>query len=89
MKLYVVETTEKGQLCGIAARNITVYKDLQKAQSWAVALVVNNSTKVRYRVDIAFDKFLDQTMKAYDKTEGNAETANALAYITKIKIEKS
>jgi len=87
MKLYAVETTDRMQLCGINARNITLYKDLLEAKSYAVALAINNRTgSLHYREDIAFDKFLDCTMAVYDKTEGDAGVADALAYITKISI---
>ena len=83
MKLYAVETTDRMQLCRINARNITIYKDLLEAKSYAVALAINNKTG-SLQEDITFDEFLDGTMAAYDKTEGDAEVADALAYITKI-----
>ena len=83
MKLYAVETTDRMQLCGINARNITICKDLLEAKSYAVALAVNNKTgSFHHREDIAFDEFLDGTMAVYAKTG----VADALAYITKISI---
>lgn len=88
MKLYAVESTNRKHLCQINACNITIFDNLVKAKRRAVTLATDHrGDKLRYRADIAFGEFLDGTMAAYDKSKGTADTAKALAFITKIEME--
>ena len=87
MLIYAVETTSGMQLCGICALNIKTFRNLIDAKHHAINVALcNHNGKVRSSLDIKFDKFLDRTMAVYDESDGDAEKAPALAYITKIDV---
>ena len=84
MKLNAVETTDRMQLCQINARNIRVFRDRYKAHDYAIKTALAHRDKARERINIIFDVNLDGVIKVYDKAEGDAENAPALAYLSTI-----
>ena len=88
MLLFAVETTDQMQKCKICARNVKLFQSPDKANRYAVRTALSNMDgRVREDANIMFDVPLDGITKVYDKTDGNNETAPALAFITQCETE--
>ena len=83
MKLYAVESTNRMEHCQINARNCYYYTSRKKAENKIICKVGLHFPDVQ----IAFDKELDRTVKVYDAKKGNAETADALYFLTQIDVK--
>lgn len=80
MALYAVEK-ENSSKCGLSARNCEYFTKLQSAEFFACLGHGRNA-------DIRVGDFLDNTAKVYNAKEGHEEYADAVAWITRIEVNR-
>ena len=86
-KYYATETTDRMKLCQINARNIKIFRQYSKAHAYACRLAAIQLRAGEYdNGDIQSDVWLDDTQKIFSCSQGNSETAPALAFITRLSI---